>query len=189
MLPPGFVAAASACFLALLMVKEVYERHRFHGRLDAIPPCPGARLCVWGFYLLFVEMSVVVALYLLGATDALGGSIRFPLDGAVQLAGVAIVSAGLGLAFLSIRQIDGKKMAVSGPYRAVRHPIYLGCDLVALGLFLLFLNPLTLLPLLMIVPGQVKAAEAEERILLQRFGKEYADYMERTPAYLPRWRR
>jgi protein-S-isoprenylcysteine O-methyltransferase Ste14 len=72
-----------------------------------------------------------------------------------------------------------------GPYRYIRHPSYMGYFLMFLSLPLIMLNPVALLPLTGI-PGYLSVARREEELLIQRFGEEYRDYMDRTGGFLPR---
>jgi len=59
-----------------------------------------------------------------------------------------------------------------GPYALVRHPAYLSYFLMFIGLFSLWPNLLTLLPIFA-VPGYVKLTELEEDMLIKKFGNEY----------------
>ena len=79
-----------------------------------------------------------------------------------------------------------EKLLVTGPYRYVRHP------LMACLLALLWAQPV-MTPTLALLCGGLTGYIAlglmlEERDLLRRFGKAYADYSRRVPALVP-WRR
>ena len=75
-----------------------------------------------------------------------------------------------------------------GPYRHVRHPMYLAVLLFGTGVTLGFADAWRwgVLALLAIVLHF--KARVEERALLA-LHPDYADYLQRTPALIPRWRR
>ncbi|MGQ9506518.1 MAG: methyltransferase family protein [Candidatus Bathycorpusculaceae bacterium] len=54
-----------------------------------------------------------------------------------------------------------------------------------LGTFFLWPNVFTLFPL-MVIPGYVQVTFAEEKLLVQRFGREYIEYQKRTGRFIPR---
>lgn len=78
---------------------------------------------------------------------------------------------------------------VTGAYKYVRHPMYLGGIIGAFGLALLAGS----------LPGAVYSfvlalvlshiADAEEENLRARFGEEYVEYARKVPKLLPRVRR
>ena len=83
---------------------------------------------------------------------------------------------------------EDQRLVTWGPYRFVRHPSYLGYFLLFMGLPLLWPNFVAVFPLIAI-PGYIRAAEEEERLLAKRFGEEYRRYQRRTGRFLPKFRR
>ena len=80
----------------------------------------------------------------------------------------------------------GTGLITSGPYRLVRHPIYLGISLLALGEALAFGSwPACLVVLSGIVPTFVWRAQAEETLLMRAFGERYEHYRQRTKMIIP----
>jgi len=79
------------------------------------------------------------------------------------------------------------RLATSGPYARIRHPQYVGFVLIMLGFLLQWPTLLTLLMFPVLVVTYVVLARAEERDALARFGPQYVEYMEWTPAFFPRW--
>ena len=75
---------------------------------------------------------------------------------------------------------------VSGPYSVVRHPLYVGNFLIALGVALL---PGSLWLGLVVCLGFLAVFErimlAEEEYLRGRFGRDFEEWAERTPTFLP----
>jgi protein-S-isoprenylcysteine O-methyltransferase Ste14 len=112
----------------------------------------------------------------------------------VALAGVALVlraRAELGSAWSLVPRADqGAGLVTTGPYRLVRHPIYLGLALLALGQALAFGSWLALLIVLCgVVPTFAWRARAEERLLSRTFGERYAVYRRQTGMIIPHPRR
>ena len=79
---------------------------------------------------------------------------------------------------------EARGVVTSGAYRLVRHPLYLGELIAALGVLLPVLAPLTALIFGLFCLCQVTRAMLEERVLAARF-PEYLAYRSRTPALLP----
>lgn len=77
-------------------------------------------------------------------------------------------------------------LVTSGPYRWVRHPLY-SVGLVAfVGFSLLAANWFIFAILLVAFGVLMQRTPIEERRLIERFGDDYLDYMQRTGRYLPR---
>lgn len=85
--------------------------------------------------------------------------IALPVDGLVKTAGMALMATGLTPA-------DPRcELALTGPFRHVRHPIiHLVGSIIAIGFFLGVLNLMALVTLL-IIPARSEMADAEEDIL------------------------
>src|SRR5215207_3522751 len=77
-------------------------------------------------------------------------------------------------------------LVTSGPYRVIRHPIYLGLALLAMGEALAFGNwPALGIVLTGIVPTFAWRARAEEKLLDRTFGERYEVYRQRTKMIIP----
>jgi len=79
-------------------------------------------------------------------------------------------------------------LVTGGPYRWVRHPMYVGVALLVLSVSLITANVLIALLGSMTVAMQVLRTPIEEAQLVQRFGDSYRDYASRTGRFLPRSR-
>ena len=79
----------------------------------------------------------------------------------------------------------GHQLAIRGPFRLVRHPIYTGCDLLALGTALWIPTPVVWLGFLLIAIGSDLRARAEEALLEKSFGRIYREYCSHTRRFLP----
>jgi protein-S-isoprenylcysteine O-methyltransferase Ste14 len=103
----------------------------------------------------------------------------------LALAGAALVlwsRAELGSAWSFVPMADqGAGLVTTGPYRLVRHPIYLSLSLLAMGQALAFSNwPAVAVVFFAIVPTLVWRAWVEERLLADTFGERYAHYRKET---------
>jgi len=93
------------------------------------------------------------------------------------------VSSGLG-----VQLYEDHELVTSGPYAIVRHPMYLGILLVALGGVLVY-RTWTFVFFLGNFPGVYRRAVREEEALALEFGDRWAAYVDCVPAWLPRVRR
>jgi protein-S-isoprenylcysteine O-methyltransferase Ste14 len=130
---------------------------------------------------------------LLAFPDTLDGSaaLLLALTGCLlALAGAAVVlrsrmELGPAWSFLPIAD-DATGLVTTGPYRLVRHPIYLGFSMLAMGEALAFANWLAFVVVLAgIVPTFVWRALAEERLLTATFAENYARYRKQTKMIIP----
>ena len=107
---------------------------------------------------------------------------------AIILGGGALVVSALTV-FRSWRvcaQVDaGHELATGGPFRYVRHPIYLGFDLLALGSAIWISTPTLWVAVVLMVGGSDLRARAEERLLRATFGEAYEAYRARTRRFVP----
>jgi protein-S-isoprenylcysteine O-methyltransferase Ste14 len=108
----------------------------------------------------------------------------------LAVAGAVLVlrsRAELGPAWSFVPRADqGTRLITTGPYRLVRHPIYLGLALLAMGEALAFRNlPCFLIVLCGIVPTFAWRARAEETLLGRTFGESYALYRKQTKMIIP----
>jgi protein-S-isoprenylcysteine O-methyltransferase Ste14 len=108
--------------------------------------------------------------------------------------GISISLIGLLIRMWAAGCINKAKiLATTGPYALVRHPLYLGSALLAIGFSLSVTNYNKLLPTLFIW-GIVTSyfsfiysstIKKEERHLAENFGPDWITYKEKTPAFIP----
>lgn len=79
-----------------------------------------------------------------------------------------------------------RELATTGAYSYVRHPQYVGFVLIMFGFLLQWPTILTLVMFPVLVFMYARLARAEEIDMRSTFGKAYADYAERVPAFVPR---
>ena len=136
----------------------------------------------------------VLAAYLPAYTDRT----RFwILDGeAIRWIGVVLFAAGgalrlwpvfvLGHRFSGLVAIQpGHELVMSGVYRVIRHPSYLGLLVNSLGWALAFRSGLGVVLSALLIPPLIARIHAEERLLRTQFGGEYDSYRNRTWRLIP----
>lgn len=190
--PPG--GTAGAIGLDLLLFAAFTVHHSAMARTGVkrwlatrFPPAHERSLYVWIASLLFL---IVCAAWqpLPGLVYEAEGPIAWLLRLA-QLAGIAVTIGGVRrldpLELAGIRQVYGEVTApaftVAGPYRWVRHPVYLGWLLMVFGAPAMTATRLTFA----IVSSAylVVAIPWEERSLIGEFGERYRAYQREV-----RWR-
>jgi protein-S-isoprenylcysteine O-methyltransferase Ste14 len=94
------------------------------------------------------------------------------------------VSTGFGAQLFASQQ-----MVTNGPYAVVRHPMYAGIILAALGSLLIYHTWTTVL-FACFAPALYFRARREETALAAEFGQQWQEYCQRVRAFFPRlWRK
>jgi protein-S-isoprenylcysteine O-methyltransferase Ste14 len=178
------VAVDAVLFSVFALHHSLLAREPVKRSLAAIPRRLLRSVYVWSASLL---LALVCGLWQTIGCDLYAAS------GARSVAHAAVQLAGLWLIVRSVARIDPLELAgiriatrvsslqIGGPYRLVRHPLYLGWIIVVFGAAhmtgdRLAFAAISALYLVMAVPW-------EERSLLQSFGEDYARYQQRV-----RWR-
>ncbi len=82
---------------------------------------------------------------------------------------------------------EARRLVTAGPYRFVRHPLYVVEEIAVIGTLILNLS----LPAVLLIAAQwalqLRRMHHEELVLAKAF-PEYASYAERTPKILPRFK-
>lgn len=139
-------------------------------------------------YLLWKPLPLNLSSQVRLAFDLAGASIYFPalalyLWGLACLGEMFTASSGFG-----VRLPEGQRLVTGGPYRYVRHPMYLGVILAGIGGLLLY-RTWSMLIFALLMFGLVLRARREEQALRDLLGDEWCAYMGRVPAWLPRFAR
>ena len=91
-----------------------------------------------------------------------------------------------GLGPLSIRVTAKRQLIQGGPYRMIRHPVYAGKILIALGLTLGYSSLAGLSAILFVLlPTVVYRILAEDKLLAKHFGIQFNEYARRTRRLIP----
>jgi protein-S-isoprenylcysteine O-methyltransferase Ste14 len=118
---------------------------------------------------------------------ALGAILFFPGVGLVLWGRLTLGEAYNASLSSGAQLLSGQPLITRGPFALVRHPMYLGINLVAIGGLLLyrtwtFAFGLTLVALII-------RARLEEEVLAVEFGEQWEEYRRRVPSWIPRLRR
>ncbi len=99
-----------------------------------------------------------------------------------------LIALGAGLRIWASGCIEKNvNIAWSGPYRHVRNPLYIGSFLIGLGVTLTADSWILLaLYLLLFLVVYRHGVIAEERLLEQKFGRDFKRYCAHVPRFLPR---
>lgn len=146
------------------------------------------------------SIPTVLAFYLLLAGQAPYEWLRFRIVSpmpALRIVGITLTALGIGFAIWarfyigenwsgSVTVKVGHELIRTGPYSWVRHPIYSGMLLAALGTGLVGgqIRSVIAVPLLWL--GFWMKTRVEERFMLKTFGAQYQEYSRSTGALIPR---
>jgi protein-S-isoprenylcysteine O-methyltransferase Ste14 len=152
----------------------------------------------WDFtFFIFVMVAVLVLQPIL--LPGLSFTTSEPWGLWIQILGMIVIIASLALHLWSrfhlqhyyaerVEVQPEHKVIDTGPYALMRHPVITSFFGIATSLFLINPSPFTLAALIYTLWDFSRAARQEEELLSQTL-PGYAEYVRRTPRYLPRlWR-
>ncbi|MFX1279303.1 MAG: methyltransferase family protein [Promethearchaeota archaeon] len=105
------------------------------------------------------------------------------------LLGLIFIIVGINFAkrakkVYKVKSLDetSSKLATTGVFRIIRHPIYSGWVIIFFGIALISdsITSLILCPILLIIVD-IHALCEEKLILIPKYGKDYKKFMEKTP--------
>jgi len=104
-------------------------------------------------------------------------------------AGTLWCYAAMGNAWrMGVNRTEKNQLVTGGPYRLIRHPIYMLQTVMLLGIVLLLPSPVSFLAVAVhLICALVKSAD-EEKFLRTVHGSHYADYVSRSGRFLPKLR-
>ena len=144
-----------------------------------------------GFVLLWWWVVVSVRPFDLRIPFALPEWLRIP--GVILIVGGAVLALWCLAAFAfegtgTPAPFDApRKVVVTGPYRYVRNPMYLGAMLIILGVALLLRSPSAAgVAVFFITLAHLFVLVYEEPVLGARFGESYSEYKRSVNRWLPR---
>jgi len=105
------------------------------------------------------------------------------------LIGIVIRSAGkrtLGKYYSSrLRTLPNHRLIKHGIYKHVRHPFYLGVIIHSIGIPMVFSSLYGFLLMLGLIPLILYRIKIEEKMLIEKFGDEYREYVKETKKLIP----
>lgn len=114
-----------------------------------------------------------------------------PISKIFSALGILLFASGLFFLFwgsYSLRKavfVPGNKLVVTGAYKFVRHPMYLGGIIGAIGLAVLAGSVFGLIYSFVLAVVLSHISNAEEEDLIARFGEAYVEYGKRVPKLFP----
>lgn len=103
--------------------------------------------------------------------------------------GIPLVIGGLLIrmyvGYYMRRALFDKTLVTDGPFRHVRHPMYLGIYIMLAGVGFLFFSQGWFAVMLAFVPIWYLDGRIEEKQMIEIHGTRYCDYRERTGMFLP----
>jgi protein-S-isoprenylcysteine O-methyltransferase Ste14 len=117
---------------------------------------------------------------------------RRELSAPAEMVSTLLVLFGSAAAVYTLLQLgrsfsmmaEARRLVTSGPYRLVRHPLYLAEELAIIGISMQFFSLSTAFILAVQIAFQLRRMHNEEAVLAESF-PEYADYRQRTARLLP----
>jgi protein-S-isoprenylcysteine O-methyltransferase Ste14 len=115
------------------------------------------------------------------------------VGGALGLSGLAVYLWGrltLGSMY-NVSSVLGSELYAdhrlieAGPFRFVRHPMYFGIALAAVGALMVY-RTWAMVFAVAALPAFAVKARHEERLLTAEFGAQWKEYTERVPSWWPR---
>jgi protein-S-isoprenylcysteine O-methyltransferase Ste14 len=153
----------------------------------------------WSQRLIYV-LPLVGAACLLARPEAryeLLGARFVPASPVTEWIGVLLTAAGVAMAFWArwhlganwsgvVTLKEGHELIRTGPYRAIRHPIYTGILLALLGTVVTAGEVRGLLALVIAWVSLYAKARREESFLTQEFGEKFGAHAKQTGMFLPK---
>ena len=197
------VLVVNAVYIALLVARVMASRRsepaapdagRDAGRI-ATRRVAGSQATLAMVLMSLTSAAYYVALLLWFIDPSMVGPVLMAPSMAKFAAGVVLSSAGLALmgwSYLVFRswrwraEIDpGHQLMDDGPFKMVRHPIYLSFALFYIGSVFLLPYWIFLLHAVASFIAYDYRARTEEGVLLEAFGDDYRRYRDRTRRFLP----
>ena len=158
------------------------------------PAAPETKTAPFSRALLALHMVAFGAMYFALGQAVIPGLVPVWFPGQ-QIAGTLVIAIGAWLMCWSLvyfrswrfraKLDEGHELATGGPFRWVRHPIYLGLVLLALGTAIWVPTALAWISVGLMFLGSDLRGRAEERLLTESFGDAYRTYCARTKRFLP----
>lgn len=164
--------SASVLFLGFLLVLFAIRKTPRHKAPGVVPRVAAVGGTYLGVALMLLPMPPLGwAPLFVSALLVLGGTV-FAL--------YAIASLGRSLSVMA----EARALVTSGPYRLIRHPLYLGEAVMLVGIAIQYVSWMALALLAVQLACQVQRMKYEEGVLEQAF-PEYGAYRARTARLIP----
>lgn len=188
---PG--ASIFTCFIFFVIIERLWETFFTSKEYKSLSSSEDWSITAVSFYYILMLIFVTLEFFL---TDA---SKHYP----VSLIGLALyltsfIIRGWGVISLgdqwaihatspSKKSSNKLRLIIKGPYKYVRHPIYLGVILELIAIPIIAQTYLSLLFVTLVnIPLQILRSRLEEINSISMFGSEYIEYMNRVSGFFPK---
>ena len=140
--------------------------------------------------ILFVLLRLAFAICLFLSQLASPRETLFTQNPYLLALGVLFVLAGVLLWISAGRHLNQAQLAgefaTAGPFKYVRHPVYISMYILSAGLGFLFFTPLWFLVLAAFLPLWYLECRREEQEMEELYGEEYTEYQKKTGMLIPK---
>jgi len=147
------------------------------------------------FFVISATLVFVLAL-LVTAWDFIENQKMIYRFGLVNVAGLILFLIGVVIRLVGrltlrkyysygLRTLPNHKLVKHGIYKHIRHPISLAAIIYDVGIPLFFSSLYGFLLMLGLIPLMLYRIKIEEKMLIEKFGDEYRQYMEKTKKLIP----
>ena len=142
-----------------------------------------------GWVLVGVQFGLLIALVLAPHRDFAMGS-RMIVGLVLLFGGLALGTASVGRLGRALTPnpvpLEGATLRIAGPYRWVRHPIYVAVILGATGWTFAVGSWWTVGVLVVLIVFFILKSRWEDRLLAEQYGQRWQDWAATTGAFVPR---
>jgi protein-S-isoprenylcysteine O-methyltransferase Ste14 len=104
------------------------------------------------------------------------GTFLHLLSNVLIFAGAFLIAKG----WSAVHKAAGQPVTLDGPYQRLRHPQYVGFIAIILGFLIQWPTLVTIFMAPILVIRYIGLASSEEKVMLEKFPKEYGEYMLRN---------
>lgn len=133
---------------------------------------------------IFYEMSFSFSYYVIPIMNFSIGLPLIIIGSGIAIWGVKVMSKEVGFKVIDIKSTPDRIVS-KGPYSIVRHPQYLGANLVYIGGSLLFSSFYAILFTPVYIFCNYLISWREEEELIKEFKEEYGEYKDDTSMFIP----
>ena len=204
MIHETFVAILLAIPLSTLVAQSIRYWSEFRSNQSSVRKAdyrkPYFYLLVFGVLCMWLAWLGAIVLSLLHACHSVFDFLTFSSQSALSIQIVGFIVFYLGAATYNLTLLvagkhlrpapsgmhEDHKLVTKGPFRLIRHPLYVSYILIVAGLSLILLSYWLLIPALCVIVGIYPTAKAEEKALTEQFGEEYVEYKQRVSMFVPK---
>ena len=132
---------------------------------------------IWEFFVINRGLNIFITMI---------GVVLFLSSFLLRLCGMNTLKEQWSVHAIGAKKVKNVFLVCSGPYKYIRHPIYLGVIMEVLSVPLIWNTYFMCIFACMVnIPLQILRAYFEEKTTLRKLGAEYINYKNSVPAFLP----